>query len=393
MQTDAEPIGVMSHPPGLPGLESHIDRIYQAAVAPERWPVVLEALRNELRLASIHLVFRHPHDGDRGILASAGIDEHHEEAYRSHFYRLNPWRPFGPEAQEGRVLLSDSILPESEQRRTEFYNDWMRPQSAAHPFVAFLYNEGPGEPLSDLVGFREKSAGPLRDEDLDPVRSLVPHLQRALVIHSRVQAAEMRAGAAEEALDRILGGVILLDERAAPIAINQTAERILAAHDGLILDRDGPSASTPKQTDELRRALAGAAETGAGNGEDAGAVMRLRRPSGRSPLEVVVTPMSVESSLLFDHSATSAIFVSEPDVQVNGSPERLRRIYGFTPVEAEVAARIAAGMRLPAISDALGITIHTVRGHLKQLFVKTDTHRQPDLVRVLVTGMAGLRLE
>ncbi len=77
----------------------------------------------------------------------------------------------------------------------------------------------------------------------------------------------------------------------------------------------------------------------------------------------------------------------------NGSPERLRRIYGFTPVEAEVAARIAAGMRLPAISDALGITIHTVRGHLKQLFVKTDTHRQPDLVRVLVTGLAGLRLE
>ena len=376
-----------------PGLGSHIDRIYQAALEPERWPVFLDGLGEALQLASVHLVFRHPHDGDRGIIASVGIDEHHEEAYRSHFYRLNPWRPFGPEAQEGRVLLSDSILPESEQRRTEFYNDWMRPQGAAHPFVAFLYNAGPGEPLSDLVGFREKSSGPLRDEDLDPVRALVPHLQRALVIHSRIRGAEMRAGASEEALDRLLGGVILLDERGAPIAINQTAERILAAHDGLILDRDGLSASTPKQTDELRRALAGAAETGAGNGEDAGAVMRLLRPSGRSPLEVVVTPMSVESSPLFEHRATSAIFVSEPDVQVNGSPERLRRIYGFTPVEAEVAARIAAGMRLPAISDALGITIHTVRGHLKQLFVKTDTHRQPDLVRVLVTGLAGLRLE
>ncbi len=376
-----------------PGLGSHIDRIYQAALEPERWPAFLDGLGEALQLASVHLVFRHPHDGDRGIIASAGIDSHHEDAYRSHFYRLNPWRPFGLEAREGRVLLCDSIIPESEQRQTEFYNDWMRPQGAAHPFVAFLHNDGSGEPLSDLAGFREKSSGPLRDEDLEPVRALVPHLQRALAIHSRIRGAEMRAGASEEALDRLLGGVILLGERGTPIAINQTAERILAAHDGLILDRNGLSASTPKQTDALRRALAGAAETGAGNGEDAGAVMRLLRPSGRSPLEVVVTPMSVESLPLFEHRATSAIFVSEPDVQVDGSPERLSRIYGFTPVEAEVAARIAAGMRLPAISDALGITIHTVRGHLKQLFVKTDTHRQSDLVRVLVTGLAGLRLE
>ncbi len=64
--------------------------------------------------------------------------------------------------KEGEVLLCDSIIPESELVRTEFYNDWMRPQGIAHPFVAFLYNASPGEPLSSLVGFREKSAGPLR---------------------------------------------------------------------------------------------------------------------------------------------------------------------------------------------------------------------------------------
>ncbi len=223
--------------------------------------------------------------------------------------------------------------------------------------------------------------------------SLVPHLQRALVIHSRVQGAEMRAGAAEEALDRIFGGVILLDERGAPIATNRTADRILAMNDGLVLDRDGPSASTPKQTGELRRALAGAAKNGAGKGEDAGAVLRLLRPSGRPALEVVVTPIRRESSPLFDRRATAAIFVADPDAQVDRSPERLRRLYGFTPVEAEVASRIAKGMRLTDISEDLGITIHTVRGHLKQLFAKTDTHRQPELVRVLLTGLADLRLE
>jgi len=391
MMTAAEPIQrVQSQIGDIDGLGRHIDRIYQAAVAPERWPVFLDGLSEELRLASIHLIFRHPDDGQCGIIASAGIDERHEEAYRSYFYRLNPWRPFGPEAEEGRVLLSDSVIPASEQARTEFYNDWMRPQDAAHPFVAFLCNEDQGEPISDLAGFRQKSAGPLRDEDLEPVRSMVPHLQRALVIHSRVQSAEMRADAAEDALDRIFGGVILLDERGRSITTNRTAERVLAMNDGLVLDRDGPSASTPRQTGELRRALAGAAKTGASNGGDAGAVMRLRRPSGRQALEVVITPIRCESSPLFDRRAAAAIFVADPDVRAERPAARLRQIYGFTPTEAEVASRMVKGMDLAEIGDALGITIHTIRGHLKRLFAKTDTHRQPELLRELLTGPARI---
>jgi DNA-binding CsgD family transcriptional regulator/PAS domain-containing protein len=374
-------------------LEPHVHRIYDSAVAPGGWPEFLDGLREELHLASAHLVFRHPSDGDRGIIASVGTDDRFDDAYRSHFYRLNPWRPYGPEAEEGRVLLNDSILSESEQARTEFYNDWMRPQGIAHPFTAFLYNAAPREPLSTLVGFREKTAGPLEQTDLDPVRALVPHLQRALAIHSRVQGARVRAKAAEDVLDRISGGVILLDERGAPIAVNRTAERILAAQDGLALDADGPSASTSKQTAELRRAVAGASRTRAGQGASAGGVMRLSRPSGRPALEAVVTPIGRATSPLFEGSATCAILLAEPDARTEPPPARLARLYRLTRVEAEVASRIARGMRLRAIGEELGVSIHTVRGHLKQLFSKTNTHRQAELVRTLLSGLAGLRLE
>jgi DNA-binding CsgD family transcriptional regulator len=375
------------------GLEHHVDRIYRAALAPEQWPEFLEGLRCHLRLASVSLVFRHPGEDDRGIITSVGADEHYGDTYRSHYYKLNPWLPWGQVAQEGRAVLADSVLPQSELRRTEFYNDWLRPQGLAHLFTTFLCHPGQREPVAELGGLRAEGAGPLQDEDLVPVRMLVPHLQRALAIHSRVQGAEMRAGAAEEALDRIAGGVILLDERGAAIATNLTADRILVMEDGLVMDRDGPSASTSKQTGELRRAVAGAAKTGASQGEDVGAVMRLERPSGRQALEVVVTPIRCESSPLFDRRAAAAIFVAEPDSQLDRPPERLCQLYGFTPLEAEVASRMVKGMDVADISGDLGITIHTVRGHLKRLFAKTGTHRQPDLIRVLLTGLAGLRLE
>jgi DNA-binding CsgD family transcriptional regulator len=204
----------------------------------------------------------------------------------------------------------------------------------------------------------------------------------------------MRAGAAAEALDRIVGGVILVDEGGAPILTNRAADRILAANDGLALDREGPSAANPKQTDELRRLLSEAAATGAAKGIEAGGVMRLARPSRRASLEVVVAPLRRGASPMFACSAaTAAIFVADPDARTERPPERLRRLYGLTRMEAEVATRISDGMTLGELGDALDISIHTVRGHLKELLRKTGTHRQVDLIRVLLTGLADLRLD
>ena len=60
-------------------------------------------------------------------------------------------------------------------------------------------------------------------------------------------------------------------------------------------------------------------------------------------------------------------------------------------MEAEVGSRLATGMDLSEIAEALGITIYTVRGHLKQLFAKTETHRQAELVRVILAGPARIR--
>jgi DNA-binding CsgD family transcriptional regulator len=375
-----------------PGTARHIDRIYQAASAPQHWPLFLESLSQELASQTLHLAFRLPGDGDRGAMLTLGMDEGFVAAYRAHFYLTDPWMPLLAAAKEGDVQVLESFVSESELERTGFYEDWMRPQGIHYGFGAFLHKSGSDELVSSLSGFREKSRGPFQKEDLDGVRLLVPHLQRALGIHARLQGAEMRAGAAAEALDRIIGGVILLDERRAPILTNRTADRILATNDGLVLDWDGPVASTPQQTGELRGLLSDAAKTGDGKGVRAGGVLRLARPSGRPALEVVVTPIRRESSPLFDGRGTAAVFVADPDARAE-LPPRLRQLYGLTRVEAEVAARLVKGMGLPEIAEDLGVTIHTVRGHLKRLFAKTNTHRQAELVRVLLTGLPDIHLE
>jgi DNA-binding CsgD family transcriptional regulator len=54
---------------------------------------------------------------------------------------------------------------------------------------------------------------------------------------------------------------------------------------------------------------------------------------------------------------------------------RLQRLFGLTPAEAEMTARLANGESLEAIAEARNVCVNTVRTQLRTVFKKTGTHR------------------
>ncbi len=62
----------------------------------------------------------------------------------------------------------------------------------------------------------------------------------------------------------------------------------------------------------------------------------------------------------------------------------------MTPAEAKLASHLAVGRSLDQTSQAWGVSLNTVRTHLKRIFTKTETSRQGDLVHKLLTGPAML---
>lgn len=75
------------------------------------------------------------------------------------------------------------------------------------------------------------------------------------------------------------------------------------------------------------------------------------------------------------------VLVSEREIQPAGAvPER----FAFTRAESLVAERLARGITVPQIALQLGISIETVRCHLKQAFSKAGVHRQAQLVAVML---------
>ena len=78
------------------------------------------------------------------------------------------------------------------------------------------------------------------------------------------------------------------------------------------------------------------------------------------------------------------VLIIDPEDEPEPSSALLRRLYRLTDAEADVALRMIHGADLKEISEELSLSLTTVRTHLQHIFDKTDTHRQAELVRLLI---------
>ena len=79
------------------------------------------------------------------------------------------------------------------------------------------------------------------------------------------------------------------------------------------------------------------------------------------------------------------LLVIDTEQRAKVSGDTLVRLYNLTPSETRVALMLIDGKRLDQIAEELEVAQTTVVFHLKNLFRKTDTNRQADLVRVLLS--------
>ena len=63
---------------------------------------------------------------------------------------------------------------------------------------------------------------------------------------------------------------------------------------------------------------------------------------------------------------------------------RFAQHFRLTKAESVVAALIAEAHSVPEAAQRLGVSVHTVRTHLRNVFTKTGVNRQSALVRLVL---------
>lgn len=90
--------------------------------------------------------------------------------------------------------------------------------------------------------------------------------------------------------------------------------------------------------------------------------------------------------------ATSRGSSDTPQARLAGLPEvaRLRAEFGLTKAEARLALRLAQGSSLASAAQTFDVKLTTIRSQLQQVFAKTGTSRQAELVALLLSRGLGL---
>jgi DNA-binding CsgD family transcriptional regulator len=96
-----------------------------------------------------------------------------------------------------------------------------------------------------------------------------------------------------------------------------------------------------------------------------------------------IVPVSAEAQPELDGAALVLILVDPTDCP-EPSHDILEQVFGLTKSEARVASRLMCGESPHTIAEATGVAVGTVRAQMKSVFAKTQTHRQAELVGLLM---------
>ena len=370
---------------------SLIARIYDAALDASRWQDFVDELARAYGDAPVGFAFQLPGFPVQSAFIEHGMrhpDPAYLDVFVEHHKRGLPWSEGYVKNFVGRFGLASEVFPDSMVAETAYYEDWMKPLGFAPcgPIGHTVALEE-GRPAAVIAIFRREGQRPWRPRDCALGDLLVPHLARAYALHQRGH----ENAALAEALDRLPTGVMLLDPRGHVVLRNRTADRILELEDGLLLDDGVPRATRSPDNAVLQQLIHKAVEAGAGAGGGEGSVMAVTRPSGRRAFPLMLAALLSARPGHTLHDAVAVLYVSDVEGETLHRRDPLRKLYGLTQAEVELVELLCDGWSLEEAAAQRSVTMNTARSQLKQIFFKTGTSRQSELVRLVLAGIARIR--
>jgi DNA-binding CsgD family transcriptional regulator len=368
-----------------------IESIYASAIEPGGWRRLAEDLSDAFGRAGVAISMPHPDSELPLDVTRFRLRDDLESVFIRHLGKGLPWGNPGVVKMKDRFGFPNDSLSADEIEQCEFYREYMQPNGLAPECP--IYHEISTGQIGKLVGiaiYRRADSRPFDQEDLALGNLLVPHLERGYAIYSRLGNVRRARIALAEILDRLPTGVLVFDAQNTPVIVNRSARRILELHDGFAIERGRPRLANRNEDGVFQTLLAKACEAALKGQRLMGDVMQVTRPSGRRSFALMVAPLLDAPPGSAAGEAVSVAFLANPDTGPVSTNQVLEQLYSLTPAEAELVRMLSEGRSLDEVASARGVTMNTVRSQLKQVFSKTDTKRQGELVRLVLTGVSSL---
>ncbi len=367
----------------------HVDGIYKCVIDPAHWEVMLGELIDDLELHNAIISAISVTSG--GMLSQAWVGIPPGYVAMMNDYVPDVLALWGGADKvlampEGEPVIQSNATDRATWRDNGWYRDWVEPQGIIDAVAIAIMRRGI---IANVAFGRHSSKGEITEREIDALRLLAPHFARAFEITNLVDMRRAESKTFWETLGVISSGVVLIDEAARPIRVNAAAERMIAMKDPILLDHSGR--------------LGLRADVVESRAFDTVVLAALKREVRRTGIVGVpgrwldgrrcvahVMPLPQPAAAIGSPSnAAAAVFVSE-NAAARPPRESVALLFDLTPAELRIVELLSEGRTRKAISKELTIALNTVKVHLRNIFRKTSTTRQPELIR-LMHGLAPPR--
>ena len=365
-------------------LSELIGDIYDAALDPTLWTRALERSCAFLGGSSAIL---HWHDVAAESSTAQHLfndDPHYTRLYFETYWSMNPVFPAATFVEQGIVYTPSEMIPQAELIETRFYKEWLRPQGIAGCIATNLEKGAASSAV--LTIRRNEDQGNVDDEMRRRAALIVPHFQRAASIGRLFDRTRMAQAALTETLENVEAGIFLVGPQGHIVFANMPGRGIL--EEGTLLrQRENTLVAVEPRAQRMLRDIFVAAQGGDMSVGGRGVSIPLSAaPHGRWFAHVLPLTSGDRRRTGALYSAAAAVFIRKVSPASPLPLEMLARRYGLTVSEIRVLDALMKVSGVRALADLLGLSQATVKTHLHNVFRKTGTARQSDLIK-LIAGL------
>jgi DNA-binding CsgD family transcriptional regulator len=302
-------------------------------------------------------------------VALVGFDPTSMQSYRDHYHRTDPWIAAGMTVPFGVGVNVEHLVPRERYLQSEFYHDFMKTHVNATQLLGVMI--AADDSRYALTFMRVDGQPDYDDAQERRFARWAPHLRRAFATRARVDR-QLREAAGPDPFhaDADVVHVLVTSD----LTVRWTNRADMHAVPGVVIRYrpSGPArleAWTSHTQCDLLRAVSEAT---------------VRHPPLSGAVRLGDDFILVDPCVSSDGSELLALLHLPNRAATEARAiERASGVFGLTAAEAALCRRLMHGDTIEAHAAAMGLSTWTVRTHLRNVFGKTGTVRQAELVALL----------
>lgn len=377
-------------------LLSLIDSAYCSVLFPEHWQHLVDKVGQLLGGCGVGLYTCDTKRQSASFLGATLIEPEFKKSFVEYYCYVNPYEPAIKQLTRVGVPITDAeLVPRDAMRKTEFYNDWIRPQGRDLFQVGGKVAQTNGQFTALNCHPHPKGFEAKEGEYVCLMEALLPHLSRAMQIRrviGETRGAVVSLSSIFVSLDL---AVLVLDSENRILIANQLAEQYLAEARPITTGRFGSLDVPDSGSAKALRAAISLCRSDHSPVESM--PVRLTATDGTPYLAwVQASPRGIqefpgnELGVAMTNDDAVVVLISTAEDRRSIATGLLEVAYGLTAAEARLASALADGVSLSAYALEQKISQNTARAQLAKVFEKSGTSRQAELVAQIWRNLSGL---